>query len=105
MSAGAEYEVSLDTLFNHAAHVQSVADDVALAADAASHVDLDGGAFGVLCSFLPVFVNDAETATAGAVLAAAQTLDAMAEGVRGMARDFGAADDAVSLRLSGMVTP
>lgn len=105
MSAGTEYEISLDALFSHASHVQLVADDVATAADAASQVDLDGGAFGVLCAFLPGFVNDAETSTADAVLAAAQTLDAMAEGVRGMARDYAAADDAVSLRLTGMIAP
>lgn len=105
MSAGTEYDVSVDALYNHASHVQLVADDVALAADAASQVDLDGGAFGVMCSFLPAFVNDAETSTAAAVLAASQTLDAMAEGVRGMARDYVSADDAVSLRLTGMIAP
>ncbi|WP_182112452.1 MULTISPECIES: hypothetical protein [unclassified Actinotalea] len=71
----------------------------ALAHDAANQVDLHDGAFGLLCAFLPGFVNTAEVETGRAIGAARDTLEAMVDGVVAMAEDYRAADDGVRGRM------
>lgn len=87
------FEVDQEVLRVHAQHLEDICDDVAIAAEAAEQVDLADGAFGLLCSFLPPFVNTAEVSTGDSVRAVQETLRAAAEGVRAMARDYAEADD------------
>jgi hypothetical protein len=89
------FAVDDEALRLHAQHLDSIAADAALAADAADQVDLTDGAFGLLCAFLPPFVNDAEVSTGNSVRAVHETLQAAAEGVRAMARDYADTDDRV----------
>lgn len=91
MSGG--FAVDAEALQVHAQHLDSIAADAALAADAADHVDLGDGAFGLLCSFLPPVVNDAEVSTGDSVRAVHETVQAAADGVRAMARDYADTDD------------
>lgn len=98
MTAGG-FKVDLDALHAHARRLEAVTDSVGLAANAAGQVDLHDGSFGLLCAFLPGFVNTAEVATGDAIGAARTTVDAMGDGVRAMARQYAAVDDAVASRL------
>lgn len=94
-----ELEVDIEVLAAHASRLSMVTDAVALAQDAANQVDLHDGAFGLLCAFLPGFVNTAEVETGQAIGAARSTLDAMADGVAAMAADYRAVDDGVRGRM------
>ncbi|WP_199423042.1 type VII secretion target [Actinotalea solisilvae] len=94
-----EFEVDTEVLRSHASRLSMVTDAVALAEGAANQVDLHGGAFGVLCAFLPGFVNSAEVETGQAIGAARDSLEAMADGVVAMADDYRAVDDGVRGRM------
>ncbi len=97
-----EFEVDTEVLAAHGSRLSMVSDAVALAQDAANQVDLHDGAFGVLCAFLPGFVNSAEVQTGEAIGAARDTLEAMADGVTAMAADYRATDDGVRTRLDSI---
>ena len=97
-----EVEVDTEMLSAHGSRLAMVRDAVALAQDAANQVDLHDGAFGLLCAFLPGFVNTAEVETGTAIGAARDTLDAMADGVTAMARDYRSTDDGVRGRMSSI---
>jgi hypothetical protein len=101
MSAGG-FEIDVDALTAHAGRLHMVTDAVALAGDAANQVDLDGGAFGLLCAMLPMIVNGAEQDAGRAINAARGALEAMSEGVLGMARDYATVDEAVSARMAAL---
>lgn len=79
-----------------------VTDSIGLAAHAARSVNLHDGAFGVLCSFIPPFLNRTEVAVGDAVAAAGETVAAAADGVVAMSRDYQAADDRAHERLSAL---
>ncbi len=97
-----EFEVDTEVLAAHGSRLSMVSDAVALAQDAANQVDLHDGAFGVLCAFLPGFVNSAEVQTGEAIGAALDTLEAMADGVTAMAADYRATDDGVRTRMDSI---
>ncbi|ACQ79137.1 conserved hypothetical protein [Beutenbergia cavernae DSM 12333] len=96
------FHIDDDVLRAHARKVDMVADDVAEAGSAATSVDLDGGAFGLLCAFLPPIVSESEASTGDAVGAAARLLADTATRVTEMARDYAAMDDDLSGRLARM---
>lgn len=97
-----EFDVDTEVLAAHGSRLSLVSDAVALAEDAAGQVDLHGGAFGLLCAFLPGFVNSAETETGRAIGAARDSLDAMADGVIAMAADYRATDESVRGRMDSI---
>ena len=94
-----EVEVDTELLAAHGSRLSMVRDAVALAEDAANQVDLHDGAFGLLCAFLPGFVNTAEVETGTAIGAARDTLEAMGDGLAAMARDYRSVDDGVRGRM------
>lgn len=96
------FEVETEVLRRHAQRLAAVTDSVGLAAGAARHVNLNDGAFGLLCAFLPPVLNGAETATGDATDAAQETVDAASEGVVAMAQDYEAVDDGVHTRLTSL---
>ena len=91
MSAGG-FDVDLDVLNAHAGRLGAVTDAVGQAGDAANQVDLNDGAFGLMCAMLPGVVNRAEQGTG----------EAMSDGVRAMARDYASVDDTVRSRMESL---
>lgn len=96
--------VDTERLRWHARRVGMVRDDVALAADAAGQVNLNDGAFGLLCGFLPPIFGAVETAVGDAVTAACEVLDATGESLVAVGTIFDDGDADVGTgftRLSG----
>lgn len=87
--------VDTEVVRRHALRVQQVADDIATAQSAAGTTNLHGGAFGVLCSFLPLFVSSVDQAAREALDAVKLATDATVTGLGNMAREFEATDDRV----------
>lgn len=81
-------EVTTDTLRQHAARVQNVVDDVSQARVAAGTADLHGGAFGVLCSFLPPAISGVDGAAREALDAIHEALVGTVSELQDMARSF-----------------
>jgi hypothetical protein len=77
----------------HAARVERVADDVAVARRAAAATNMGGGAFGVICAFLVPPASLAATMAASAIAAAEGMLERSAREVRGVATDMAAVED------------
>ena len=98
------FVVDTATMREHAAAVDELASSVAQCAAAAGTVHLDGGAFGVMCQFLPPLVRQNQTATTAAVSAMQGTLSAVAEAVRAMADDYDAHDTAAADRMGALLT-
>lgn len=100
MAAG--FEVDTEVLRRHATRVGQVAADVGTAQSAAGSTDLHGGAFGVLCAFLPLIISGVDGAAREA-LSAAQAASSGAVGEIGaMAQSFDAVDDRVAERMRGI---
>ncbi|NCT91845.1 ESX-1 secretion-associated protein [Cellulomonas sp. APG4] len=97
-----ELAVDVDVLRQHAGRVQVVADTVARASAAARQVDLHDVAFGLLCSFLPAAFSGCETSADDAVRRTREAVEATADGVRGMARDYEVIDGDVGARLGAL---
>ena len=89
------FRVDSDRLLQHATRLGAVSEAIGVAADAAGQVDLHDGAFGLLCAFLPPFVNGAEVSTGDAIGASLETMDAIIDNVKGMAAGYTAADETV----------
>ena len=53
----ADIVVTPSSLLAHAGHVEAAADAVEIATAAAAHVRLDSGAYGMVCAFVPVYLN------------------------------------------------
>jgi hypothetical protein len=97
------FQVDSERLVEHARRLGFVSEAIGLAAGAAAQVDLHDGAFGLLCAFLPPFVNGAEVSTGDAIGAARETVDATIDGVLAMAGDYASVDDGVGSRLGKMI--
>jgi len=77
----------VDLLRHQASKVEQIGDDIAEAASAARFLDLSGGAFGVLCSFL-VPPAEAITAVAARMIDASEALmERTGTQLRGLADD------------------
>ena len=45
------------SLLSHAGHIEAVADGVDAAKAAATHIRFDSGAYGLMCAFVPAYLN------------------------------------------------
>jgi hypothetical protein len=97
-----EFHVDHETLLQHSSRLGAVTDRLGSAADAARQVNLNDGAFGILCAFLPLVIGVFETTTGETIAASRETSTAMAEQVRAMAQDYARVDDAVATRLKSL---
>jgi len=97
-------ELVLDTevLRRHAGRVRSLGSDVGAARSAVGSADLHGGAFGVLCSFLPSIVSGAARASQDAIVELDGAVSAASTGLTGMAASFEASDERVALALRAL---
>lgn len=97
MSGG--FEVDTEVLRRHGTRVGQVAGDLVTAQSAAGSVDLHGGAFGVLCSFLPGIVSGVDNAAREAITAMREAADGMVTELGAMARSIDEADQRVEERM------
>lgn len=96
------FHVDTEILRRHATRVEQVAGDIASARSAALSTDLTGGAFGVLCSFLPPIVAGTDQAAREAISAVCDATDAAVAELGAMARSLDEADTAVESRLESI---
>ncbi|RZQ62585.1 type VII secretion target [Amycolatopsis suaedae] len=80
MSAG--YEVRTDDLTAHASHLDGLVDRLETASDAAKTVSMSDQAYGLICQFVPPFVNPMEEKGMEVIKAASEGVQALAENVR-----------------------
>lgn len=97
MSGG--FEVDTEVLRRHSTRVRQVSGDLGTAQSAAGSVDLHGGAFGVLCSFLPGIVSGVDGAARDAITAMREATDGMVAELGAMARSIDEADQRVEERM------
>lgn len=91
--------IDTEVLLRHAARVDQVAADVGVAKDAAGSVNLGGGAFGLMCSFLVPPLDAVSNAARSALAAADGMVARSAREVRGMAGDFDSLEDGIGENL------
>jgi hypothetical protein len=96
------FQVDTEVLRRHATRVGQVAGDVGTAQSAAGTSDLNGGAFGVLCSFLPPIVASTDRAAKDAIAAVREATDAMVSELGAMARSIDQTDQVVEARMQAI---
>lgn len=97
MSGG--FQIDTGVLRQHAARVGQVAGDIGTAQSAAGSADIHGGAFGVLCGFLPAIISGTDAAARDAVAAVREATDGMVSELGAMARSVDETDQAVETRM------
>ncbi|WP_196804523.1 type VII secretion target [Cellulomonas sp. URHD0024] len=100
MSAG--FEVDSEVLRRHGARVAQVEGDLATARAAAGTTDLHGGAFGVLCSFLPPVISGVDAAARDAVHAVHEASQGVVRELGSMAGAFDRVDERVEDLMRGI---
>jgi uncharacterized protein YgfB (UPF0149 family) len=90
-----ELLVDSDVLRQHAGRVSGVDSELATATAAAATTDLHGGAFGVLCSFLPPIVSGVDGAARDALHAVRGAAAEVVADLGDMAKAFDHVDQAV----------
>ena len=88
-----------DRLRTHAGRVEQVAGDVGVARDAAGSINLGGGAFGLMCSFLVAPTSIVSTMAQAALASAESMVQRSAREVRGVATDFEANEDDIEQQI------
>ncbi|MEV7973922.1 type VII secretion target [Cellulomonas sp. NPDC089187] len=91
-----EFDVDIDMLVRHSHRVEVVASDIATAQNAAATTSLSGGAFGLMCAFLPLAISNTDTSARSAINAAQSTARTVAAEVRAMAVAYQDADRSVA---------
>ncbi|GIG23742.1 hypothetical protein Cch01nite_44660 [Cellulomonas chitinilytica] len=89
------FEVDSEVLRRHSTRVSQVAGDLSTAQSAVGTTDLHGGAFGVLCSFLPAIVAGVDSAAREAVSAVHDASEGVVHELGSMARAFDEVDERV----------
>lgn len=97
-----EVHVDIETLTQHAARLGAVEEQIGLAAGAAGQVNLNDGAFGLLCAFLPLVITGFETTTGDAIAASRESVTATVAEVRAMAATYAQVDADVARRLDSV---
>lgn len=85
--------VDFDLVRQHATRVEQVAGQLGTARDAAASMNMGGGAFGLMCSFLVPPATAISSAATSTVAAAEAMVERSAREVRGMAVDFESLED------------
>jgi hypothetical protein len=96
------FEVDTEVLRRHGSRVGQVAGDLGTAAAAAGSVDLHGGAFGVLCGFLPGIVSGVDASAREAIAAVKDATDGMVTELAAMARSIEETDQRVEARMRSL---
>jgi uncharacterized protein YukE len=91
-----------DLLRTHAARVEQVAGDVAMARDAAGSINLGGGAFGLMCNFLVLPATVVSTMAQSALLSAGSMVQRSATEIRAVATDFETTEGDIEQTIAGL---
>lgn len=94
MSDG-DIRVDVELLHQHAGLVQQLTSDASQALAAVRSINLSGGAFGVLCSWLVPPVSVVSQAVASAIQEGGATIDGMAQQIREVADEFRSYEETV----------
>jgi len=86
--SGGDIRVDADLLHEHAARMEQLSGDAAQALSALQSMNLSGGAFGLLCSWMVPPFAMASDAVGSAIRAGEDVIERTGEAVRGMASDF-----------------
>lgn len=86
-------EVDTAALRAHASEVRALAGDLSQALDAGVSAALDVGAFGLVCSFLVPVTSTVQLAGVGALAAASESMEGIADGLRETAEGYDTVDD------------
>jgi uncharacterized protein YukE len=97
-----DIRIDPDRLRSHAARVEQVAGDVAMAKDAAGSINLGGGAFGLMCAFLVPPISIVSSVAQSTLSAAGSMVQRSAREVRGVAGDFEANEDDIEQQISSL---
>lgn len=96
--------IDFDRIQQHATRVGTVASDVRTATDAASSMNLGGGAFGVMCSFL-VGPATMITGVASSMISSAGSLvERSAREIRGVGQDFTALENHIREEIAPLLS-
>lgn len=95
--------IDFDLLEQHARRVDLVASDVALAQDAASSINVGGGAFGLMCAFLVPPAALVSSLATSALASAQGMVERSARELRAVGTDFGTTEDAIVTDLAEFV--
>ena len=82
------FEVVPEDLVAHASHLDGLVDRLGTAADAARTVSMSDAAYGLICQFVPPFVNPMEQKAMDAIDAAAEGVQITADNVRATATTY-----------------
>lgn len=97
MSGG--FQIDTGVLRQHAARVGQVAGDIGTAQSATGSADIHGGAFGILCGFLPAIISGTDAAARDAIAAVREATDGMVTELSAMARSVDETDQVVETRM------
>ncbi len=97
-----EVRVCPADLVTHAGHVEALADTVTTAEQAGKVVRLDAGAYGKLCTVVPILLGVLQDMVTGGIDAAAQSLHGTGERLRAVACGYESADEASAANLNSL---
>jgi hypothetical protein len=84
-----------ELIVSHAARLEMVASDIAVASDAGSSTNMSGGAFGLLCAFLAPPAELAASMARQAITSAEGMVRRSATEIRGVGDDMSSYEDTV----------
>jgi hypothetical protein len=82
------FEVVPEDLVAHGSHLDGLVDRLGVAADAARTVSMSDSAYGLICQFVPPFVNPMEEKALAAIEAAGEAVSTSADNVRATATAY-----------------
>lgn len=93
MPGSDSFHVAPEGLREHAKRLDGLVDRLQTAVDAARQVSVPQDAYGVICQFVPAYLNPIEQRGVDALQAAAEGMDTAAGNMRQTARRYEAVDD------------
>jgi hypothetical protein len=96
-------EVDTAAVRAHASEVRALAGDLGGALDAGVSAALGAEAFGIICSFLVPVTSTVQLAGVGALAAAAQSMEGVADGLRETADGYDTVDDLTNGGLTTLI--
>ncbi|GAA1817475.1 ESX-1 secretion-associated protein [Planosporangium flavigriseum] len=93
MPAGDGIDVSPSDLVAHAGHVEGIADQIATAKQAGDAVRMGAGAYGKLCTIVPVLINGLQGVLVDGIDTAAHSLRDTGQRLRIAADGYRSADE------------
>lgn len=91
-----------DAIGRHAARVEAVASDIGVAREAAASMNMGGGAFGIMCSFLVGPATLASSLAQNAIGSAEKLVTRSAREIRGVADDFVALEESIAAKARAL---